>query len=191
MKRKEFIFLLLALCLSVALHAQDSKAEKRVERKIRKQTERARQATADSIAFATAVEALNARQFVLEADQLTFQNGRTTFVSSNTNFVSMNGDSGTVQIAFNTAYSGPNGIGGVTVDGRVSDLKMTTDKRGNVSCSFSIQGSGISAMVFLTLPAGNNNATVSVNPNFNSRDLSLSGKLVPLEESSVFKGRSW
>ena len=97
----------------------------------------------------------------------------------------------TVQVAFNTPYPGPNGIGGVTVDGTTSDVKVTTDKRGNVNCNFSVQGIGISAQVFITLTNGGNNATVTINPNFNSNTLTLSGNLVPLNQSDVFKGRSW
>lgn len=51
------------------------------------------------------------------------------FVTSNTNFVLMNGNRATVQTAFNTPYPGPNGIGGVTVDGNSSDMKMNIDKK--------------------------------------------------------------
>ena len=72
-----------------------------------------------------------------------FRNGQTAFVNSNTNFVLVNQGRGTVQVAFNTVYPGPNGIGGVTVDGTTSDMKITTDKKGNVNCQFSIQGIGI------------------------------------------------
>lgn len=68
---------------------------------------------------------------------------------------------------------------------------MTTDKRGNVNCNFSIQGIGISAQIFLTLTDGGNNATVTISPNFNSNAMTLSGNLVPLEQSNIFKGRSW
>jgi len=103
----------------------------------------------------------------------------------------MNGQRSTVQVAFNTPYPGPNGIGGVTVDGSASDMKITTDKKGNVNCSFSVQGIGISAQIFISLTNGGNNATVTVNPNFNNNTLTLSGNIVPLDQSDVFKGRSW
>ena len=96
-----------------------------------------------------------------------------------------------VQTAFNTPYPGPNGIGGVTVDGSTSDMQITTDKRGNVNCQFSIQGIGISAQIFISLTNGGNNATVTISPNFNSNTMTLSGNLVPLDQSSIFKGRSW
>lgn len=177
------------------MHAQENKTEKRSNRKAQRDAERARQKAAEqaeeTISYEEALAALKAASFVVEANQVVFRNGQTAFVTSNTNFVLVNGTRGTVQVAFNTTLPGPNGIGGVTVDGTVSNLKMSTDSRGNTSCNFSIQGTGISAQVFLQLAKGNNRATVSVNPNFNSNTLTLSGNLVPLEQSGIYKGRSW
>ena len=127
----------------------------------------------------------------MEADQVMFRNGQTAFVNSNTNFVLVNQGRGTVQKTINTVYPGPNGIGGVTVDGTVSDIQMTTDKRGNVNCNFSIQGIGISAQIFLTLTNGGNNASVTISPYFISITMTLSGSLLPLNQSNNKKGRSW
>ena len=195
---KKFIALAAFIMMGMAttaMYAQESKTEQRMNRKAQRDAERARQKAeqqvADAISYEEAVAALKDKQFVLEADQVIFRNGQTAFVNANTNFVLMNQGHGTVQVAFNTAYPGPNGTGGVTVDGTTSDMKVTTDKRGNVNCQFSIQGIGISAQIFITLTNGGNNATVNISPNFNSNNMSLSGKLVPLEQSSIFKGRSW
>ena len=193
---KKFIALAAVVLVSMAtttMYAQESRAEKRADRKAQRDAERARlKAEAqDAISHDDAMAALKAQQFVMEADQVMFRNGQTAFVNSNTNFVLVNQGRGTVQVAFNTVYPGPNGIGGVTVDGTVSDIQMTTDKRGNVNCNFSIQGIGISAQIFLTLTDGGNNATVTISPNFNSNTMTLSGNLVPLEQSNIFKGRSW
>ena len=97
-----------------------------------------------------------------------------------------------MQVAFNnTPFAGPNGIGGITVDGRVSGVRVKESKKGTVTYSFNVQGSGISAQVFLTLGRGGNLATVNVSPNFSSRNLTLCGELVPLEESTIFKARSF
>ena len=186
---KKFIALvaLVLVSASTLMYAQESQRDiRRADRKAQRDAERARlkaeEQAADQVAYQQAVQAIKDKQFVLEADQVIFKRGQTAFVSSNTNFV---------QVAFNTPYPGPNGIGGVTVDGTTSDVKVTTDKRGNVNCNFSVQGIGISAQVFITLTNGGNNATVTINPNFNSNTLTLSGNLVPLNQSDVFKGRSW
>lgn len=192
---KKFIALAAVVLVSMAtttMYAQESRAEKRADRKAQRDAERARlkaeEQAQDAISYDDAMAALKAHQFVMEADQVMFRNGQTAFVNSNTNFVLVNQGRGTVQVAFNTVYPGPNGIGGVTVDGTVSDIQMTTDKRGNVNCNFSIQGIGISAQIFLTLTDGGNNATVTISPNFNSNTMTLSGNLVPLEQSNIFKG---
>lgn len=195
---KKFITLAAAVLVSMAtttLYAQENKVEKRADRKAQRDAERARLKAAeqvqDAISYDDAVASLKTKQFVMEADQVIFRNGQSAFVNSSTNFVLVNQGRGTVQVAFNTVQPGPNGIGGVTVDGTVSDMKMTTDKKGRINCNFSIQGVGISAQIFLTLTNGSNKATVTISPNFNSNNMTLSGNLIPLEQSNIFKGRSW
>ena len=195
---KKFIALLALVLVSAStmMYAQESNAAiRRADRKAERDAERAKlraeEQVQDMAAYQQAVQALKNKQFVLEANQVIFRNGMSSFVTSNTNFVLMNGNRATVQTAFNTPYPGPNGIGGVTVDGSTSDMQITTDKKGNVNCQFSIQGIGISAQIFISLTNGGNNATVTISPNFNSNTMTLTGNLVPLSQSSIFKGRSW
>ena len=140
--------------------------------------------------FQKAVEALNSHEFVLEADRITFRNGRYSYVSPSTNFVSMSGDKATIQLAFNSPYAGANGMGGVTVDGTASNIKMTTDKKGNVAFSMNVFGTGVSAVVSINMIAGSNQCTAIVTPNFDSQVITFSGYLYPKSESDVFKGRS-
>lgn len=195
---KKFIVLMavaLMATLSNEVFAQTETVDSLTNPKALRDAERARQKAAqeieESAAYAEAVKALEEKQFVLEADQVIFKRGETAYVNTNTNFVLVNQNRGTVQVAFNTHFAGPNGIGGVTVDGTVSGVKMKTDKRGNVTYSFSIMGTGISAQVFMTLVNGDNEATVSISPNFNSQTLTLRGRIISLEQSNIFKGRSW
>ncbi len=187
---KKFIALvtLLLVGASIALSAQTSrKAEREADREQRRAQEKAQ----EMVAYQEAVQALKAKKFVLEANRVIFSNGQTAFVTTNTNFVLVNGQRGTVQVAFNIPNPGPNGIGGVTVDGTVSDVKMKMNDKGTVNASFNIQGIGISAQIFINLIEGNNNATVTVSPNFNSNILTLSGTLLPLDQSEIFKGTSF
>ena len=108
----------------------------------------AQQVPSDSILHVVAVQALKENKFVLEADRLMFKRGDVAYVNSNTNFVLVDGEKGTVQVAFNnTPFAGPNGIGGVTVDGKVSGVRVKESKKGSVTYSFSVQGAGISAQV--------------------------------------------
>ena len=160
---KKFIVLMavaLMATISNGVFAQTETADSLTNPKALRDAERARQKAAqkieESALYAEAVKALKENQFVLEADQVIFKRGESAYVNTNTNFVLVNQNRGTVQVAFNTHFAGPNGIGGVTVDGTVSGVKMKTDKRGNVTYSFSIMGTGISAQVFMTLVNGDN-----------------------------------
>ena len=149
---KKFIALAAVVLVSMAtttMYAQESRAEKRADRKAQRDAERARlkaeEQAQDAISYDDAMAALKAHQFVMEADQVMFRNGQTAFCKLQHQLRIGQPRTWHRAGSFNTVYPGPNGIGGVTVDGTVSDIQMTTDKRGNVNCNFSIQGIGISA----------------------------------------------
>lgn len=182
---------LLAGMFVVAQAQQTSSSSSKEDRKAQREAEKARVKAEEERAYNMAVKAINNKAFVLEVDQVSFKRGRNAFVTSNTNFVMLNDKRASVQVAFNTPNPGPNGIGGITVDGNTGNLKISTDKRGNVNCSFSVQGVAISAQVFITLTHGGDKATARISPNYNSNTLELRGRLIPLSESNVFKGRSF
>lgn len=184
MKRLTLMMTMFLLLLAGSATAQQ------VERELTKAERKALQVRIDSLQFAEAEQAINNRAFTLEADQVVFKYGQTAYVTSNTNFVSVNDDEAVVQTAFNIPVSGPNGLGGVTVEGNTSDYQVKKDKKGNVLLSFNTMGTGISARVDITLYQGNHKASVTITPNFNSNRITLNGVIVPIEKSSVFKGRS-
>ncbi len=190
MKRIITLITLVLVSASTLMYAQSSSETRQAERKAQREAQKAREKAENERNYAIAVQALKEGKFVLEADQLVFKRGRSAFVSSTTNFVLMDGEHASVQIAANNALAGPNGIGGITVDGSRKEMKITTDKKGSVNCSFSVQGIGISAQVYITLTNGGNNASARISPNFNSNTLTLNGVLVPLSQSNVYKGRA-
>ena len=188
------LFVMMAILLAgMSAYAQ---SEKRIYTKAEQKSAEERElqermeAVMDSVNYADAVKALEELDFVLEADRIVFKRGEMAFVTSNTNFISLSDDKAVVQIApFNGG--GPNGVGGITVEGRASNIRMKTDKKGNITFSMSVMGTGISATVDLSLPKGTNRASVTVNPNLNSNRITLDGRLLPKERSSVFKGTSF
>ena len=196
MKKVLFVAALLLVCFSVTMNAQTKKEERAAKREALKKEREARRAIEtqiDSIAFMKAVNALEEGEFVLEANNVTFPNGLVRFVSSNTNYVQMDNGEGVVQTAFsNFAYSpGPNGLGGVTVEGKISSPTLNKDKDGNVYYTFNIQGIAISATVSISLTAGTNNACAQISPNFNGNNMTMTGNLIPISESDVFQGTTW
>ncbi len=145
---------------------------------------------ADSIASIQGIAAIKNKDFVLEADNVTFRNGNTVFVNSTTNFISVKGNRAVVQISPSNFASGPNGLGGVTVDGAISGYQVTTDKKGRVNLSFNVSGIGISAQIDLYIVPGSSYSQATVYPNFNSNTLWVSGTIVPYENSNIIEGSS-
>ena len=196
MKKVLFLTTLLLLTLSVTTFAQTRREAREARREALKKERaerRALEAQQDSIAYMKAVEALNESDFVLEANNVSFPNGITRFVSSNTNYVQVKDGKGIVQTAFtNFSYAPtPNGIGGVTVEGDISGMKIKQDKDGNYYCNYMIQGIAISATISITLTGGTNQASVTISPNFNNNTMTMMGVLVPTSESDVFQGTTW
>lgn len=160
------------------------------EFRARTEHERQLNALADSLAFVQGRAALVNRDFVLEATSVTFKNGTTAFVNSTTNFISLKGNKAVVQISPSVMASGPNGVGGVTVEGNVTDLQVRTDNKGRTTLSMNVMGIGINAQVEVYMYEGTNRATATVYPNFNSNTLWIQGSIVPYENSNVFEGNA-
>ncbi len=160
--------------------------------KFRARSEQDRKLTelTDSIAGVQAIAAVKNQDFVLEAQTVSFKNGASVFVNSNTTFISVKGDRAVVQISPSDFASGPNGVGGVTVDGRISGQEYRVGKRGQATYSFNVMGVGINAQVEIYLTPGTNQASATVYPNFNSNTVWLKGNIVPYDNSNAIEGMS-
>ena len=145
---------------------------------------------ADSIASIQAIAAIRNKDFVLQADNVTFRSGNTVFVNSSTNFISVKGNRAVVQISPSNFASGPNGLGGVTVDGVISNYQISTDKKGRVNLTYNVSGIGISAQIEVYIVPGSTYAQATVYPNFNSNTLWISGTVVPYDNANVMEGSS-
>ena len=160
------------------------------EFRARSQEDREIRELTDSIAGVQAMAALRNQDFVLEANTVSFRNGAMVLVNSTTNFISVKGNRAVVQISPSDFTSGPNGVGGVTVDGMMSGQEYRVDKRGNVTYSFSVMGIGINAQVEIYMSQGSNSASATIYPNFNSNTVWLQGNIVPYANSGVIEGSS-
>ena len=196
MKKVLSIVALLLLCFTVTTHAQISKEERAARREALRKERAAREAVEarqDSVLYLKAIEALKAGSFVLEADFVGFPSGLTRYVSSSTNYIEVNENNGILQTAFSnfSTNPGPNGLGGVTVEGSIGTPRYHEDKDGNLYFSFNIQGIAVSATIFITVTGGTNQATASISPNFNNNNMTMTGRLVPYDESFVIQGTTW
>ena len=144
----------------------------------------------DSLRAAEAVEAVANRQFIAFADQITLRRGRTFNVNSSVNYVSLNGDEAVIQLASNAPWPGFNGMGGVTLKGMATDIRTSFDKKGNLSMSMRVSGSGLSGEVSMQLPKGGDRAYVQIKGTFSFRQLSMYCTVEPYDGTGVVQGTS-
>lgn len=96
----------------------------------------------DSVTHINAKNALQGKEFVLESDELTWKHGEHGYVNSTTNFIALHNGKATVQISPFQSGGGPNGVGGITVEGTPTGLKMKTDKKGITRLFMNVTGNG-------------------------------------------------
>lgn len=158
------------------------------------QAEKARmevlQQKADSVNFVNARKLIENRDFVLEVEKITSKNSAFKFVNPAKNFLAVTDDQAIVQVA-PFSGGGPNGVGGITVEGRLTKFETKEDRRGNKIFYLNISGLNISAAVTLTLYHNSNKAVAIVNPNFNSNNITLDGTIVSSEDSEVIQGQTF
>ena len=129
------------------------------------------------------------QMFVLEAHTLRDKRGNSVQVSSNINFIASDSITGVIQVGSNT-YIGSNGVGGVTVEGSISEYKYTVhEKSGSYNISY-----------YLRTPVGSYDVTITAYPDGRADAdvrsttwgdrLRYSGYLVPQSLSKVYKGIS-
>lgn len=173
------VILSMASCKTLTPEEKAAKAEKEaVQHKL------------DSVKFNLLKNNIANKSFVLEAENLIFKKGNRAFVNSNTNFIACHDGKAVVQVA-SYKGGGPNGFGGITVEGAYSNYETKSDKKGNYIVKFYVQGKGISADVTITVLKNSGKASAYIRPSFNSMDLTLEGDIVPFEKSNVIQGFTW
>lgn len=140
-----------------------------------------------SASYAKAVEALSAQNWVLEAYTIQGQRGNLYHVNSTLNFVMVEDETATLQLS-SPLRAGYSALNSVTVEGRIRDYQITTDKKGYVNVSFMVIGYAINADIRVSLYPNTNRAEASISPNTWGRRITYRGFIVPLEDSSVYKG---
>ena len=196
---KKSIFITLAILLigmpidSYSQQKKMTRKEKeaawRAERLKKRAAEERREYHNDSIAFAQAIVAIRNGSWALEASNVTLSNGAINFVTPSTNYISINNGVATIQTAFdNSNIYSPNGLGGITLEGRVTGEELKIEKDGDVIYNYNIQGTNVSATVNIIITAHTNQATANVSPNFSNNTLQLNGYIYPYDSSGVIEG---
>lgn len=184
--KRIFIFLVAVLLSAPAFSQELSNKE---QRKLQKQLKKEQQAEEAAKTAAVVGLMVEYQQFVLEADRLRDKRGNTVNVSSSINFIACDSIQGVIQIG-SQSHVGLNGVGGITVDGPISNYKYTrNEKNGVYNLSYNVRTVVGNYNVRMTVFSdGRADATVtSTWPG----QLNYSGYLMPPAVSKVYKGMSY
>ncbi|AZQ60961.1 DUF4251 domain-containing protein [Flammeovirga pectinis] len=164
-----------------------AKKKAKEERKKAKQLAK-QQAKAEEVArFEMSKQAMKDQKFVLQANQVYDRYGNVAQVTNSINFIKLNGDVCVVQLGFE-GIVGYNGVGGITLDGKITDLQIKENEQGGVNMSFNVQGSMMQAAVRINLNGADNWADASVRSQTENIEVKFRGNLLPTDLSSVFQG---
>ena len=140
----------------------------------------------DSVFHLKALHAIQNGYFVLQARQVRNSYGQYEMgLNDNSNFLLMQGDKGIFQVAFNNMSAGANGLGGVTLHGRISKLDIKGDKKGNAIITYNMIGRRMNAYVTITLFKGSDQAVAIIDPTLGRGQITLRGRLVPYRNDGI------
>lgn len=178
------LLLLLLVTLSLATSSVDAQT-----RKERKEERRAQQDSIDQVNFEQAIIAITDTLLILEADRAYDQKGNMVMVDDGVNFVKIVKNEGVVQLAF-PFLMGPNGVGGITLDGRVTKYEVTETKKGDLIITCNTFGSSLNADIRITVLKGSNKADATVASSTLPHKVNFSGVVKHVKQSNHFQGIS-
>jgi len=160
------------------------------QQKLTKEEKKAKREAEFKAAKETNLAIVQTQRWVLESGILYDRSGQSFILNSTLNFVMLDGDQTTIQLDLN-ALSGWNGVGGITFGGRVTKYEINEGKD-NKPFSVKIRSQGaMQGSVDLDLSVSSaENVRCNVRGTQGDR-LTFSGRLVPLDESVVYKGQSF
>jgi hypothetical protein len=171
-----FIILLfnIALCQEKPLTKEEKKALKEIER----------QAKAKQI-----LDLVNKKSFVIEADYLSGRSGSKIPVPSTINCILVDTTYAVFQVGSNIGSPGPNGVGGSTIEGKITKYYVK-EKTGKKSTSYFISVYLLTSFgsfdIFInTFDNGVAEATLGDN---RGNKINYYGRLLSKEESRIYKG---
>jgi len=187
---KSILVLIITLVCTNAVFPQESVMSEKEQRALAKEKRKADKLAEEEQARKITEYMIQNQKFVLEADFIAGHTGARYPVVSNLNFIIVDSTEAVIQIG-STRGMGYNGVGGITIDGRITkyELKEHKTKRGvNYSIRLYINSSlGPYDIQFWITPSGNADATIRGNY---SGSVTYSGRLILPQNSRIYKGMS-
>ena len=188
---KTILTFLVAFVFILGANSQDEQQLSKKElKKLEKEQKKALQAEEEERMSEVTKYMVHQQQFVLEAEYLSDKSGYRVPVSSTINFFMLDSLKGTIQLG-SAMSAGYNGVGGATIDGRITKYKYTV--MGKKEDSYSVMltfMSPVGTYDITLMVTSQGYADASVRGNW-SGQLNYHGKLVPLTLSRIFKGQAF
>jgi len=177
----------MSLLIVNGLIGQDIKSAKESRKEVSRKKKEERIAKIEN-EYKLTKKLLNSRKFVLEAQHLSNNRGGQIPVSANLNFISIDSIHAIIQVG-SPERVGSNGVGGVTVEGRISNWKFAKDdKRKIFNLFMTVQSNfGIYDITMRVDNSGNADASLT---GLRAGRLTFTGDIVAREDSFIFKGQS-
>lgn len=181
------VLVLIFSFLTVSAQEPDNKLSRKERRAIEKEKKEAEQEKFEERQSAIVKMAIDSAHWVLEADMLFDRYGQSVNVSSTLNFVGVTGEYATVQLGSESGI-GYNGVGGVTVDGKVSKYEVTYNEKKGTYFVLLMVNSALGTFD-IRMNCNNTGEMVDATIKGNSpRSVRYQGRLLPPIMSSVYKG---
>ncbi len=179
---------ILVFCIGIiffTINYSIAQEQKKLSKKEKKELKKQRQIKQKK----AIVDLLKSKAWVIEAHTVYDRYNQSYQLNPTINFVGIKGEEGALQLGFD-GLIGWNGVGGVTIDGKVTDYEINEGKNNNSpSVNLRFRGRVVgSATISITINVSGQ-ATARVNGDFGDR-ITFSGMIKSLEESSVYKGQS-
>ncbi len=184
------LFIIILLCISAySVYSQDVSNESGESQKSIKELRIERRNAEEARMSRMTDSLITNRRFVLEANYLSTQYA-SRMAADNLNFILVDSGKIIIQMGTNQRLGGNNGLGGITVDGKINTFE--TKKTG--------KGEGHYLVKITTItPLGTYDITIHISPNSVATafingllddKVSYHGVIRPLEKSTIYKGRS-
>lgn len=131
-----------------------------------------------------ALDALTHCHFVLQADEVIYKNGEKAETESVANFVAMRGPVGVVQLA--SSIEGT--LCGITMEGRIGQMNIEEDRKGNTICTFNIDSPIRTMTLRITLSKKSNEALAEISSCGHVKGIALSGYLLYGADATILIG---
>ncbi|MCX6251383.1 MAG: DUF4251 domain-containing protein [Bacteroidetes bacterium] len=185
---KTINLILLFTFLMGGMFAQSVKTEKELRKEAAEKKKEARKAKLEKEFEATAALLISQR-FVLEAQTTGNRFGDRRPSPSNLNFIMVDSVHAVLQVG-SSGRVGLNDVGGITLDGTITSWKLEKNDKGKTFDLYMTIITKIRTYDVIMSVSASGYASASINGNTAST-LIFDGNLVSLEESGVYKGRSY